>query len=1345
MDFQWTATPASGVGGGSREAGFTEKENEVGTDMSATTAGTDQRRGYDAGNDLRGAAAIRPFPRDFNGRGASVFGVLALLAALFAMFASAAGAATVTDRPLLFKFQTGQKTAGDIAVDYQTGAVYTLSNETGATGILKFHPDGTPWNFSATGTNRLPTEPSTSDQSAIAVDNSGGATQGRIYVPESDQGNFVSVHDSGGNLLGSYRPVKNATTIDLAVDAQGHLWVFTRGDKTATELSSAIPGTKLSEVTFPSEVLAGGVDFSGAVYAWKASGELDLYKAVGGSPSFFMAHTSNIDADLSGPTGHLFAANFTNTTNPNSISELDASGSEIETFGEEFFGDLPPSGQFFFEIDRSLAYYPAGDSLYVFTGPRSVADDVGPPTVSVFGPRQTGEVGDATGTPASLVEVAAAHLNGTVNPQGTTSEWYFEWKKPKQRWISARSSSPQSLPVDSSDHTVEVDIGGLRGNTDYEFRVVTMNPSTKLRSFSSPQSFKTLTASADPVVTLDPASNLTAESAKLTGTVDPEGDTAEWRVEYTTDPTCTSGFKSEPMQQIAQESTSPVPVEWTLTGLLPSQEYCARIIARNSHTLEEPPFSNQFPTQGVASVQFATDPVPFTDFEVTGVAPRLDTSARLNALVNPQGEDITFHFEYSADGGANWSVLPDRVDDSELRSLMVISQSVEGLESGTEYLFRVAVENPVHSEVSDERSFNTRSTDEVTLPQRGYELVNKPDKGNQNVSIPLTSENQSPISTDGNRVVWTAQGGIPDGPNGNQPAFLAERSSSGWQSRPIAPPAPEQIGGGELSYYFRGSNANMTNFLLTATRPAGFGYSPQTAFARVDADRNQTVLQSYNFDIGKWPLDATSDFGHVLLVDSPQVPDEARGQVVDIGSGTREVISIMPDGTESECGVDAGSGFGGQGGVAAYGAVDTWHPGYQMIDSVDGSIVYFLTSPNGECSARKGLYVRDRNASVTTLIDPSIAGEAVRPIRASSDGQQFYFMTMSQLDPVDSNEGNDIYRWDQASGESTCLTCVVPDAEVVPTSVMISDDFSRIYFLSEHALVPGQGVEGVTNAYLLDGEDLKHLFVGNANFKGGGFYGPEMTASGDVLLFPASAGRSLTSDETAAHCLYTSHGPIPTDCRQLYRYELDEESLECVTCSRGSVTKWAGDGLGGYHLSKDGSTIAFDTRETLLPGDDINGRDDIYEWHNGAYRLITSGEIQFPEEETLVPKVRGITDDGGSILYTAPEPDRTGYERDFLANMYVARIGGGFDRPSPTLHCSEESCQGPLQPPPVDVTAGSRSVQGNGNFVSGNNGRKCRKGKVRRHGKCVRRAHKRHPKTHGTRRNHGNGKGGRGE
>src|SRR5262249_40796911 len=143
-----------------------------------------------------------------------------------------------------------------------------------------------------------------------------------------------------------------------------------------------------------------------------------------------------------------------------------------------------------------------------------------------------------------------------------------------------------------------------------------------------------------------------------------------------------------------------------------------------------------------------------------------------------------------------------------------------------------------------QRSFQTRTTAEVQPPPRGYELVNQPDKGNQNVVPSTLFRNTSPVRADGNAVLWKVIGGAPGGNTASEAAFLASRTASGWQNRSIIPAAQTQVGEGALTYKFNESNAAFTQFLFHVARSAAFGQEGPPTFVTVNAEGGQQVLRS---------------------------------------------------------------------------------------------------------------------------------------------------------------------------------------------------------------------------------------------------------------------------------------------------------------------------------------------------------------------------------------------------------------------------------------------------------------------------------------------------------------------
>ncbi len=235
----------------------------------------------------------------------------------------------------------------------------------------------------------------------------------------------------------------------------------------------------------------------------------------------------------------------------------------------------------------------------------------------------------------------------------------------------------------------------------------------------------------------------------------------------------------------------------------------------------------------------------------------------------------------------------------------------------------------------------------------------------------------------------------------------------------------------------------------------------------------------------------------------------------------------MPDGTESACGLEGeGVSFVGGGGPQNEdGAKTNWRPGYHMIATTDASRVYFEAKPNkvgepSKCEDTKplGLYVRNRETGATTLIDPGTGTHGPEFIRATPDGRHAYFTTYSKLDPADTNVDGDVYRWDEETGTATCLTCAVKNesgegiadvrlrtvaAGTRLSVVMVSDDFSHVYFESTRALAPGAGA-GDPNIYALSGGTVRFVATTTGAGLDTGSGSSQLSADGNVLLFGAT-------------------------------------------------------------------------------------------------------------------------------------------------------------------------------------------------------------------------------------------------
>jgi hypothetical protein len=178
-----------------------------------------------------------------------------------------------------------------------------------------------------------------------------------------------------------------------------------------------------------------------------------------------------------------------------------------------------------------------------------------------------------TTLPATDVEPTQATLNGSLDPDGFETQFYFEYGKTK--------SYGQKVPVPSDDvgtstpgsTPVETLATNLEPGTTYHFRLVASNESGVTKGgdqvFTTPQA---------PSVNGFSSRNVTATSAELTAQIDPNGYAATAYFEYGT--TLNYGLKVDVPASQLSSPTGPQDVVVTIEGLS-SNTYHFRLITSN--------------------------------------------------------------------------------------------------------------------------------------------------------------------------------------------------------------------------------------------------------------------------------------------------------------------------------------------------------------------------------------------------------------------------------------------------------------------------------------------------------------------------------------------------------------------------------------------------------------------------------------------------------------------------------------------------------------------------------------------------------------------------------------------
>jgi hypothetical protein len=542
--------------------------------------------------------------------------------------------------------------------------------------------------------------------------------------------------------------------------------------------------------------------------------------------------------------------------------------------------------------------------------------------------------------------------------------------------------------------------------------------------------------------------------------------------------------------------------------------------------------------------------------------------------------------------------------------------------------------------------------------------------------------------------------------------------------------------------------------------PAADGYGAMTTVQppATGSTKYWTELQGFSAD-GDHAFFTADD---KLTSDAAALPDN-QYQLYESTGGQLRYVCVLPDGTSlgAECTVGTANAAGGDGREnTVAGAV-----------SADGSRVFW--------SAGQGpapLLLRENPDQAQSALNG--ANECTEPAKGctvlvSLSPARFWAATPSGSKAI-YTVGNKLFELDAdkalayEAGASHLLAEGLPGEGVVGTS----EDLSRVYFISTNVLTGGEeNSEGdkaaatKPNLYLYDAETESFTYVTTLSSADVGSQSPvsnigsprpvrravRVSPDGGQLAFVSTA--SLTGYDNVD----LASGERDAE---VFLYEGDDEQLVCVSCNPtgsrpsgrqirigGSFTDfwaaaqipvWENQLYASRALSDDGARIFFESTDPLLLAD-TNSAQDVYQWlraddaeeceaagtgrfvasAGGCLSLISTGESPVDSE------FADASPDGrDAFIRTASKlvPQDPGQ-----VDMYDARIGGGFPPPpAPTPPCAGEACQGSYPGPPEETPASS-SFEGAGS-PQAQQPKRCGKGKIRRHGRCVKKKKHGHAK-----------------
>jgi hypothetical protein len=345
----------------------------------------------------------------------------------------------------------------------------------------------------------------------------------------------------------------------------------------------------------------------------------------------------------SAPTAQTLAATLVTTTSASLNGSINPNGADTTAYFQygltTSYGSTTTSGDFGLS-SQSVGYVVSGltpNTLYHFrivvtsTGGTGYGGDL---TFTTTGQPPTAQTQTAT-----LVAATSAHLNASINPNGSDTTAYFQYGL-----TTTYGNTTTSGDFGTSSQTVGYTVTGLSPNTTYHFRIVASNGAGT--SYGSDLTFITPTSpTAGPIVQTLPATSVATTTAQLNGSLNPNGNSTTAHFEYGTTTAYGTSTTSGNFGTTAQT------IGFSVSGLLPNTLYHYRLDAVNSagsvngndETFTTSPLTASSQTAYVSGTG--------------GIGLRLRSAASLSATVlavMPDGSQVTLIGDTQTADGLLW-------------------------------------------------------------------------------------------------------------------------------------------------------------------------------------------------------------------------------------------------------------------------------------------------------------------------------------------------------------------------------------------------------------------------------------------------------------------------------------------------------------------------------------------------------------------------------------------------------------------------------------------------------------------------------------------------------------------
>ena len=318
---------------------------------------------------------------------------------------------------------------------------------------------------------------------------------------------------------------------------------------------------------------------------------------------------------------------------------------------------------------------------------------------------EEGDAPDVTTLSATDIDTDDARLQGEVDPNGDSTDAWFEWGTSSFDLDEETGSS--SVGSGDTTRSFSFRIDDLEPGETYFFRAVARNDFGtdfgSIKSFTTDEEDEEEEGDAPEVTTLS-ATDIDTDDARLQGEVDPNGDSTDAWFEWGTS---SFDLDEETSHQSAGSGTTTVDFDEVINDLEPGETYFFRAVGENDLGTDFGSIKS-FTTDEEEEEEEEGDAPEVTTLSATGIN---TDSARLQGEVDPNGDSTDAWFEW----GTSSSDLDEETDDQSTgdgTNTVDFSEVINDLEPGETYFFRAVARNDFGTDFGSIKSFTTDEEEE---------------------------------------------------------------------------------------------------------------------------------------------------------------------------------------------------------------------------------------------------------------------------------------------------------------------------------------------------------------------------------------------------------------------------------------------------------------------------------------------------------------------------------------------------------------------------------------------------------------------------------------------------------